>query len=290
MSARGVVLGVLLLSCPLTAQTLSDPVVVSQATWTGDPVLVENKTIWCVGDAPAIDLRFPDSPSAAWESCVIRNVMVLDGAMAGAPACQVGIRIVNGWNCRLENVTSWSAFARMGGIEFRGRTIDAHVTRFHGYGLGTHIALLEQGEGLTVDDSRLVGGVTGVLVSTDANRPGLWVTHSHINVQSRGIRVLNHPQNILVGNLIYRQGAGPFVGIDLGPGTGDSVVRDNIVHCGAATGNAVAIAGMPAEGNVQTACGGTVTTQTPLPTQGCTTAQPASNWRCVSGNWLPPGM
>lgn len=199
------------------------------------PVEVTSEVRYCSGDQPALDLAWPDQPSVALPSLNVTSLTIIDAGMVAdaygnrpyAP-CQVGIRLKNAWNASLRRVTCWGVKTC---IELRGRSNDVHITELHSYNAAVHVAVLEQSEGTTIEDSRLIGGAIGVFVNTDVGRPGLWITGSHINTTTRGIVVRNHPQGIITGNLLYRLGTGTYVGFEVGPGANDIIIRNNLVHC-----------------------------------------------------------
>lgn len=195
-----------------------------------DTIVVEGQTFTCMAPGQtAIVARWPYAASIAKVSIVIYRCFFEPGTHEWANL----VHLVNAWNPVIDTIGNVSGPTGMlqNGIILDGCTMDAKISKAHISHPITGVLVAGESEGPTIHDSRVLGGIFGVVANTVQGEAGMVVSDSHFAVSHAGIVAVNRPQATYHDLLIYRHPwradpAASFTGLYLGPGSDDSDVHD----------------------------------------------------------------
>lgn len=187
-----------------------EPIVIKPKGFYDDsPIVIENLTLLAMRRGQtAITIEFPDSPSCAQTSVFIRNVCIKPGAYGW----ENGIDLINCWFPDISGVNVYGGQLNdpdkggglQNGIILDGTTMDARLHRCTIVHPVTGILIAGQCEGPTISDCRVLGGINGVVASTELQESGIWISDSHFNVSRAGVILVNRPEAFLSNLLVYQ--------------------------------------------------------------------------------------
>lgn len=198
---------VLCLVFALGAATPGGPIKIDVASFDGQPLLIQNRTIEPTGpDQNCIELAWPDALAVPNVTLVLDNVTCRTGSVSGLSFknCLV---LTNAWNARVEGLNCYGAYGGdlQNGITLLGKSHDVRIegaTIMHAV---TGIYIPESGEGTIIHASTLLGVTYGIFARSDyAGRPWLVIADSHIAASRAGIVLVNRKQVSIHDDLIYR--------------------------------------------------------------------------------------
>lgn len=191
-------------------QNMTEPLVIKRSShYAEGPVVIENLTLFAMEQGQtAITVIFPESPAIAQSSVFIRNVCIRPGSCGWAN----GIRLVNCWSPVIDGVNIYGgqlddqAFGGglQNGIILDGQTMDARITHSTIVHPISGVLVAGECEGPAITDTRVLGGIYGVVASTVLDESGIWISDSHFNVSRAGVVLQNRPEAFLHDLLIYQ--------------------------------------------------------------------------------------
>lgn len=149
------------------------------------------------------------------------------------------INAVEAWNCIIEDniLKGGGAGLTNEAIALAGMCGDAQINGNNIISASTAVNVLGNTEGLRVTDNAMLGVNIGVnYAPTTAGRPGTDISGNHISASLVGIRLSEAVQVSATKNLIYKNGNGDFVGIDLASNADNCRVALNEIKYIAGTG------------------------------------------------------
>lgn len=203
-------------------------------------ILRDFSLVTTVPNGTAIDLNWPDDVWSGYLPTATIERVVIRGALNSSASWHTGIALEDAWNATIADVfinggfpPSYNGFLMESAITLKKRTIAARISKVHTNWSNFGVYAQGAAEGLTIGDgSTFVGTRYGVYVTSDDQRPSLFLTHTHIAAITAGVVVERRTQALISGNLIYQWSGpveGPFYGVLVLAGSEAATITQNTI-------------------------------------------------------------
>lgn len=192
----------------------------------------------------ALDLRF-----AQWESypgtmgALERVLMRPDPCFGTGGYWDCGLLLTNAWQVKIASCTFYGNTdqpdASAVGFHVVGTSLEVHFAHCHASSCADGFVAHGPTQGIHLSHCGAAGVQYGVRALSGPPEPVTIITDSHFNAQVRGILLVNRPQSMIRGNVLYANQDGAYFGVEL-VGCHDSHVTDNTI-ISALVGNGIAI-------------------------------------------------